>query len=76
MFSYNRDLVIKDYVWFAFLIVQSVSYMLRYMRKYRVAVWKFRSVYIDLCVKARIWNFNIYCNIYCVINILNTLVAI
>ena len=23
-----------------------VSYMLRYMRKYHVAVWKFRSVYI------------------------------
>ena len=25
-----------------------VSYMLRYMRKYRVAVWKFRSVYIRI----------------------------
>ena len=25
-----------------------VSYMLRYMRKYRVAVWKFRSVYLLL----------------------------
>ena len=24
MFNYNRDIVIKDYVWFAFLIVQTV----------------------------------------------------
>ena len=33
-----------------------VSYMLRYMRKYRVAVWKFRSVYISWvkCVEFRI----------------------
>ena len=34
-----------------------VSYMLRYMRKYRVAVWKFRSVYIQMVfLESTFWN--------------------
>ena len=40
------------------MLAMYVSYMLRYVRKYRVAVWKFRSVCKRYDLNMDFWTFD------------------